>query len=264
MVDNVLQTGWLIFSQINGNPDLNQSATRFCLALFFLILLYSTIRMRTLSQYKPHQVVALCGCVIMMIREITMLVTIGGWETKVITDTMVHFLWPPIEHMLELTAYICFVWYTIEASQWNVIRRFARNIGWYFIGASSIFCIYTMYAWKLFFISHAPEILYSYKHFSGDWQTHLILAFVAFMGVISAFMKSKGTSYLLGFWTIVLIEHIIRTIVFGFFDEQSWQATIFHAMHTWSIPLLLLHFINSYVLKMGNCVECKRELANLN
>lgn len=260
MIDNILSATWTIFSQMNGNPELHQSATRFCMALFFLWMLYATIRMRVMSQYKPHQVVALSGCVIMALREFTLLITLSGWELGVFTHPLVHFLWPPIEHALELVAYSCFAWYTIEASQWSIIRRFARKIGLWFITFNIIFYSYTLYAWKIFFISTLPNIVYKYKNFAGDWQTHLILAFIAFVGLVAAFMKHKGSSYLFAFWIVIFLEHLIRTIVFGFYDEQAWQATIFHAMHIWSIPLLLLHFINAYVQKMGQCIECRRDV----
>lgn len=260
MIDSVFTAVWQIFSQINGNPELHSSATRFCLALFFLYLLYSTIRMRAMAQYKPHQIVALCGCVLMMFRETSMLMFMSGWELGLYRDTIIHFLWPPIEHFFFILSMLCFCWYTVEASQYNKLRRCTRRIGWWVVGGAVSFCIYALVEWKIFFTKHFPDILYSYNECSVDWQSHLIVSGIAIVGLLGAMFRYRGSSYLMLYWVITLIEHSSRTVIFAFYHEEAWQATIFHAMHIWAIPLLLLHFINAYVLKMSNCVQCKREV----
>lgn len=257
---NILHAAWTIFSQMNGNPDLGMSAPRFLMAIFFLVLLYLTIRMRAMAQYKNHQIVALVGCVVMMVREFSMLVFISGWELGVYTDSIIHFLWPPVEHFFMLVALSCFVWYTVEASQWAPIRRLIRKVYSTFAIFIVLFSAYTLVAWKSFFIKHFPNILYSYKDSPVDWQTHLVIAMVASVGIAAAYMRRKGRSYLLAYWCITFLEHGARTILFAFYVEQTWQATIFHAMHTWAIPLLLLHFINAYVLKMSKCTTCQQEV----
>jgi hypothetical protein len=257
---SVADAAWVIFSQINGNPELHMSATRFCLALFFLCLLYTTIRMRAMVQYKQHQIIALVGCVLMMVREASMLIFISGWELGVYTDPIIHFLWPPIEHFFMLLALACFSWYTIEASQWSFIRRIAHQTYKWFIGFMLLFSVYTLVYWKQFFTQHFPNVLYAYKDSPVDWQTHLLMATISLVGMLAAYMRRRGSSYLLWYWTITFLEHSFRTIIFSSYHEQAWQATIFHAMHIWAIPLLLLHFINAYVLKMSQCTICRQEV----
>jgi hypothetical protein len=260
LFDKILTTLWTIFSQMNGNPDYHASGMRFCMAIFFLVLLYATIRMRAMSLYKPHQIVALCGCVLMLVREFSMLVFMCGWELQLYTNLMIHFLWPPIEHTFSLAAFLCFAWYTIEASQWNTIRRFARHMLWPICTFVLAFSIYALITWKHFFTAHYPLVQFSYKDSAVDWQMHAVVTLIAVAGIMAAYMRRRGASYLLYFWIVTLIEHATRTITFAHFQEPSWLATVFHAMHIWAIPLLLLHFINAYVLKMSQCAECKRDV----
>lgn len=261
MLNKLASAIWLIFSQVNGNPDLGMSATRFLLATFFLTLLYMTIRMRAMAQYKPHQIVALVGCVLMMVRELSMLVFLSGWEIGLYTDPIIHFLFPPIEHFFQILAFGCFSWYTIEASQWSPIRRFAHKTYILFGVSLAVFSGYALVSWKAFFTAHYPHIIHAYKDTAVDWQTHLIMVLIAAIGVFAAYMRRRGSTYLLWFWTITFLEHSARTIVFMAYTEQAWQATIFHAMHNWAIPLLLLHFINAYVQKMHQCVVCKQDVS---
>lgn len=251
---------WDMFSIINGNPDLHMSAPRFLMALFFLVLLYLTIRMRAMTQFKPHQIVALASCVLMMVREITMLVFLSGWEFGLYKDLRVHFLFPPIEHFFLLLGLGCFSWYTIEASGWAAVRRFANRTYVYFSTGLLLFSAYALVIWKKQFVENFPNVLYAYKDSPADWQTHLIMSLIAVVGICAAYMRRRGTSYLLWFWLVTLVEHVSRTVTFALYDEQAWQATMFHALHTWAIPLLLLHFINAYVLKMSQCKICQREV----
>lgn len=256
----VVNACWLMFSQMNGNPELGMSAPRFIMSLFFLLLLYLTIRMRAMAQFKPHQVIALVGCVLMIIREISMLVFISGWELALYTDPIIHFLWPPIEHFFALTAFACFSWYTIEASQRSTIRRLAR-ITYLLFGTSVLtFSVYTLVTWKTFYVAQFPNILHSYNECFVDWQTHIFMSLIALVGMLAAYMRRRGGSYLFVFWFMTFLEHSLRTVMLITHMEQAWQITIFNAMHTWSIPLLLLHFINAYVLKMSQCLICQQEV----
>ena len=258
--DRIFQALWTIFSQMNGNPDLHMSAPRFLMSLFFLTLLYLTIRMRAMVQFKKHQIVALVGCVFMVIRECIMLVFLSGWELGLYTDPIIHFLFPPVEHFFSLMAFGCWSWYTVEASQWPWLRRLACTTYVYFGTGLILFSAYALVTWKQFFTQNFPDVLYAYKDSPVDWQTHLIISIIACVGILAAYMRRRGSSYLFWFWLIVLVEHFSRTVTFAFYEEQAWQATVFHAMHTWSIPLLLLHFINAYVLKMSQCAICHQEV----
>lgn len=260
MYERLAYALWDIISVMNGNPDLHMSAPRFLMALFFLTLLYLTIRMRAMAQFKPHQIVALAGCVLMMMRELVMLVFLSGWELGVYSDPIVHFLFPPIEHFFLAAALGCFSWYTLEASQWAVIRNFAARTYVYFGTGLVLFSVYALVMWKALFTIDYPAIVHMYRDSPVDWQTHLIMVVIALVSICAAYMRRQGTSYLLSFWIVTFIEHSARAVVFAFFDEQPWQATIFHTMHTWAIPLLLLHFINAYVLKMSQCKMCQREV----
>lgn len=260
IVDNILGGAWVVISQMNGNPELNQSGARFLIAIFFLYLLYATIRMRAMAQFRPHQIIALVGCVLMIVREMSMLVCMSGWELGLFKDPFIHFLWPPVEHFFETAAYLCFAWYTIEASGWGWLRCQAHRLMWWVIGFVLLFSVWALIEWKSFFMAALPYVLHAYRESPVDWQSHVILTLIAFCGCAAAWMRKRGSSYLLMFWSIVFVEHAVRTVVFAFFIEQAWQATIFHALHTWSIPLLLLHFINAYVIKMSSCVVCRRDV----
>lgn len=260
-IDKVFEAAWGIFSIVNGNPDIHNSSIRFTISLFFLALLYLVIKMRAIETFKYHQLVALVGVVFMMIRESTLLVFMSGWELGIYKDHYVHFVWPPMEHFFEMLAFLCFLWYTVEKSCWKMVRMSIRKYGLYALTSILLFHVYSLYTWKNAFFDSGTEVLRYLEH-DVDWQTHLIMTAVALIGMTASSKIKSEPDFLAWFWRITFTEHIIRTTSFIQHFETSTMATIFHAMHTWSIPLIMLHFVKVYVGKMNNCINCVKEREN--
>lgn len=255
----VIDAMWDAFSRVNGNPDLHASGIRFALALFFLWLLFVTIRMRALTQYRPHRVVALVGCVIMMIRESAMAGIVCGWELKLYDSQLLLYVWPPVEHFFSMLAFSCIAWYTVEASDCVWLQLWARRLKWPIIASTVVFYVYALTLWKSFFAVYTPTIAFVYNDSNMDWQAHAVVSVCAFLGIIAACKRQAGPSYLLWFWVLTFVEQAIRAHAFSY-TEGAWLATVLQAMHIWAIPLLLLHFINAYVIKLGSCAVCKRDV----
>jgi hypothetical protein len=258
VVEEVANRVWEVFSIVNGNPDYNFSSIRFSLSLFFLALLYQIVRMRIISSYQLKHIVALTGIIFMMFREATMLVMMTGWELKVFYDPIVQFLWPPIEHTFSGLAFLCFVWYSVETAKMYKLTYYIRKAKYYILLGYGLFTIYAMTVWKAFYIEHAPNILYEYKECPIDWITHGLFSLFAAVGFYAAFQKQA--KFLMLFWGVTLFEHFTRTLVFYAHFETPEIATFFHSLHTWALPLLVLHFVSAYVAQISNCGVCKRDI----
>lgn len=255
----VIDALWDAFSRVNGNPDLHASIIRFGLALFFLWLLFVTIRMRALAQYRPHRIVALVGCVIMMIRELAMAFIVCGWELKLYDNPLLLYVWPPVEHFFSMLAFCCMAWYTVEASDWAWLQYWVKKFRCVVIVSIASFYVYALTLWKVFFAVNIPTISIVYSDSNMDWQAHALIAVCATVSIIATCKRSAGPSYLFWFWVVTFIEQSLRAHAFSY-SEGAWLATVLQAMHIWAIPLLLLHFINAYVIKLGTCSTCKRDV----
>ena len=258
IIEAIANRVWDVFSLVNGNPDYGFSTIRFSISLFFLFLLYFVIRMRVISSYQTKHIVAMAGIIFMIFREATMLVLMTGWEIKIFYDPIIHTLWPPIEHGFEGLSFLCLMWYSVETAKLYKVAYYINKFKYAILSLYGIFCIYAVVVWKNFFISKYPNLLYSYKECMIDWQSHGIISIMCSVGFYAAFQKQA--KYLMFFWGITLFEHFTRTMVYYAHFETSEIATIFHAIHTWSLPFLILHFVDTYVTKITNCGVCRREI----
>lgn len=257
----LFDAAWTVFMRENGECVGGLSASRFLLTLFFQVLLYLTIRMRAMLQFKPHQIVALAGCVVFMVKETSLLFLVSSYELGLWYDPRIAFLAPPIDHCFRLVAYACFSWYSIEASQWCFARKLARRTLIAFCTAIASFGLYILITWKAYFTEHMPSHpdMAHFGYTAIDWQVHVVMAIVAAVGVLMSYMRKRCCCYLFWYWVITLLANGGQAIMTAFYVEQPWHTAIFNAMFTWSIPLLMLHFVSSYVLKIGQCIVCKQE-----
>ena len=58
----------------------------------------------------------------------------------------------------------------------------------------------------------------------------------------------------------MFFEHITKTGIGMLRIEPSWVETIFHSMEILALTLLILHFVKAYVVRLGHCSICKREI----
>lgn len=258
IAEKIADNAWDIFSLVNGNPDYNFSAIRFCLAIFFLVMLYTIIKMRVVAAYQVKHIVALSGVVFMIFRESTMLFMQTGWEIGLYRDLAVHFLWPPVEHTFEGLSFLCLAWYSIETACMFEFSYYMKKFKFIILGLFMAFSTYTMIIWKTFFIQHYPKVLFMYRECMVDWQSHILMSFIASIGFYASFQRQSR--YLIMFWSVTLFEHFSRTLTYYFEIHNTGLDTLYNALHIWAIPLLILHFVDAYVLKISNCNTCKRDI----
>lgn len=256
----IFQALWDIFSVFNGNPDLvsynNNFGIRFGIGMFFSFMLFMIIKFRALVTMKRHHVVAMIGAVLIFIRYAVMFGFEWGFQIGLYHDPVVHFLFPPIEHFFYMLGFGCLAYYSLHHYKYypGLLKRILIGIP-IFIG---MFFIYTTMEWKEFFLTRLPHVS-TYKECFVDWQSHLLFSIMSFYILVVAIFKfAKDNHYISMFWTVTFIEHLSRTICFYNGYEPAWLATIFHAMQLWALPLIMLHFVKAYVVKLGYCELCKR------
>lgn len=258
----ILHGFWEIFSIFNGNPDLtytqNTYGIRFCMGLFFSFLLFQIIKMRTLKTMLKQHIVALIASLIFFIRYFVMLIFEWGYQIGIYNDPIIHFLFPPIEHYFYMIGFVCFAYYSLK--HYDYFPGILKNILYFIPLFLTSFFIYATIQWKIFFyegIYELPAKIYKYKDCVVDWQSHLIFSIICLYVLIIALghIKNKN-NYLLAFWFLSFVEHFSRTISFYNNFEPGWLATIFHAFQLWTIPILILHFIKMYIIKLSKCETC--------
>jgi len=179
-----------------------------------------------------------------------------GWQIQLYDDWMMHFLFPPLEHFFYMLSLGCFAYYSLNTYEYypGLLKRI---LVWIPVSLTAFF-IYSTILWKQYFISHLPEIT-EYNAVASDWLSHVIIAVTALYIIFVAIKKyKKYFCFLSAFWTITFIEHSLKAYSYYIHDEPAELATIFHAMALWSIPLLILHFTNAYVLRIGEPKERRR------
>lgn len=247
---------WQIFSQVNGNPEIGNYGIRFAIGIFFSIFLMAILQLRAKLSYDRKHLVAFIGANLLLFRYTLMMGFEWGWQINLYTDWIVHFLFPPLEHFFYMMALGCFGYYSLNAYGYypGVLKRILVYIP---IGIS-LFFVYATVSWKMFFLKKLPEVT-PYMMINADWQSHLIIALAAGYCVVIAIKQyKKYFCFLSAFWTLTFIEHFCRSVAFYNQWEPAEVATIFHAMALWSIPLLILHFTNAYVLRIGEPRERRR------
>ena len=250
---------WNLFSVINGNPELGNYGVRFTLGLLFSFLLFMIVKMRTTNTMEKKHIVALIGALLFSIRYITFFIFEWGYQIKLYNDPIVHFLFPPIEHFFNMIGFGCIAYYSLHS--YNYYPGLIKRILWYIPTSIFAFFVYATIVWKEHFLTilNTQNIILKYNQCDVDWQSHALLAIVSAYLVFVAIIKySKNCHYLSAFWTITFIEHTTRAICFYYGYEPSWLATIFHGMAIWAIPLLILHFVKAYVVKLRYCEYCQR------
>lgn len=238
---------WEIFSLVNGNPETTNYGIRLTMMLFFAIFLILVIQLRTRMIFDKKHIIAFIGGLFLIFRIITMLGFEWGWQIGIYDDWILHLLSPPLEHFWNMLFFGCIGYFTLNV--YDYYPGILKKILWTIPVAMLGFFIYTSITWKAFFYAHLPSVP-AYKECITDWQTHLVFAVIALYIVIIAIIKyKKYHMFLSAFWTLTFIEHFCRFLTFYNGYEPPELATIFHAMATWALPLLILHFINAYVIR---------------
>lgn len=262
IITTLLTEFWSIFSIFNGNPAFgefsNNYGIRFTIGMFFCTFLFIVIKMRALSTMKHSHIVAMIGSVLIFIRYFVMLILEWGYQIGLYDDPIVHFLYPPLEHFFYMLGLSCFAYYSLHHFNYypGLLKQYTKYIP---IFLTSFF-IYTSVMWKNFFIFN-NSFIQKYKECMIDWQSHLIITIIAsYVLFVSIFKYKKYNSYITTFWLITLCEHFARTVCFYNNYEPSWLATIFHALQIWVLPILTLHFVKAYVVKLNYCELCRRHV----
>lgn len=251
---------WDIFSLVNGNPEVTNYGIRFSLMLFFAFFLIVVLQLRTKMIFDKKHIVAFVGALFLIFRIVTMMGFEWGWQIGLYDDWILHLLSPPLEHLWNMLFFGCMGYYTLNI--YDYYPGILKKILWSIPTSILLFFVYSSIAWKQFFFENLPNIP-KYNQCSVDWQTHLILATISLYIVIIAILKyKKFHMFLSAFWTITFLEHFIRFIAFYNGYEPSELATIFHAMSTWSLPLLILHFINAYIIRNEVPRERRKNMNN--
>jgi hypothetical protein len=256
-VEKLIYGFWQIFSTVNGNPEIGNFGIRFCLGIFFSIFLMFVLQMRVKILLDKKHLIAFIGVTLLLIRYLVMLIFEWGWQINLYDDWTLHFLYPPLEHFFYMMFFGCMGYYSLNAYGYypGLLRRILL---WIPIIIVSFF-IYATIQWKSFFLNALP-LVSDYKDCVVDYQSHLLVTISAFYIVCVAIKEYRRYfCFLSAFWTIVLLEHGARTVAFFFNFEPAWLATIFHAMSIWSLPILIMHFVYAYVLRIGIPIERRRK-----
>lgn len=255
---------WEIFSIFNGNPDTTIShvsnyGIRFSIGMFFSFYLFYIIKMRALITMKKLHIVAMVGALLIFIRYLVMFGFEWGYQIGLYSDPIVHFLFPPIEHFFYMMGLGCMAYYSLN--HYRYYPGMIKKILPYIPPFITIFFVYATIVWKNFFLSDLSiNIIRAYKDCPVDYQSHALIAIMSlYMVIVAIFKYSKYNHFLSAFWTVNFIEHAVRTIMFYYSFEPTWMATLFHATQLWLLPLLTLHFVQAYVIRLGYCQQCKRK-----
>jgi len=247
-VGKLIHNIWLIFSMVNGNPEITNYGIRLFLGLFFSLFLLMIIQLRTREFFDKKHFVVLIGVVFLVFRWTLMIGFEWGWQINLYNDWILHFLSPPLEHFFHMMFFGCLAYFSLNV--YNYYPGILKRILWLIPIIIFGFFIYFTIEWKIYFIDHLPA-LSKYKECVSDWQNHGINAVIAgYVFFVSIWKGSKNQGFLSTFWGITFLEHITRTIVFYNNYEPAELATIFHAMATWAIPFLILYFVNAYVASL--------------
>jgi hypothetical protein len=144
----------------------------------------------------------------------------------------------------------CLGYYSL--SHYNYYPGVLKKILWAIPIFITSFFVYATIEWKHLYFEATGNI--EYVNSMIDWQTHLIVSVMAFYIVTVAIFKYKSADYFLsGFWSLVLLTHVI---MFGSgidHNISSTTETFFEAMQIWIIPVIILHFVKDYTLKIKLC-----------
>jgi hypothetical protein len=259
-VQLVLNELWRLFSITNGNPDCNYSGIRFGLGMFFSFLLVYVVKMRTLNSWEIRHFIALIGGCFLLIRHFVMMVFLWGYEIQLYDNQILRFLFPPVEHLFETIAFACFGFYSIVTTRPDHATLSKRSMA--VIPIILLFYIYVFVAWQDYFFTFFPAKVMLYYDSVVDWQSHFVITSLAAVAVYNVIKNVKLAYPLLTiFWAFTVLEHSVQTVVSFYRFEPSWLVTIFNAMHLWTIPVLMLHFVYGYSRRLKGCETCIKQKA---
>jgi hypothetical protein len=258
MLNTLAVNVWNIFSVFNGNPDTNNFGIRLGIGIFFSIFLLIIIKMRTISTMDKKHIVAMIGALFIFFRYAVMLIFEWGYQIGIYDDPFIKFLFPPIEHYFYMIGLGCLAYYSLNHYQYypGILRKIVWTIPVFITG----FFVYATISWKILFMNSLP-IVKNYIDCNVDWQSHVIVAVMALYVFFVSMVKPSRTNnhWLSYFWLLTLFEHGVKSILFYQHMEPSWIATIFHSFEIWSLPLMTLHFIKVYVVKLKYCEICNSD-----
>lgn len=254
-ITNVTKSIWDVFSIVNGNPIINYDGIRFFIGIFFTAFLLIIIKMRALNTMEKKHIVAMVGALLLLIRYLIMLSLQWGYQINMYTDPIIFFLYPPLEHFFLMLGLGCLAYYSLN--HYEYYPGILKKILWAIPVGITIFFIHATIAWKTQFLS--SNVILSYNQCVADWQTHFMLTLMAAYVVSIAGIKfSNQKHFLSAFWTVVLINHVVLTITTFIGYENTTLTTILNSLDLWCIPILILHFIKAYVVRLGFCDMCTR------
>lgn len=244
---------WNIFSLLNGNPDIFSSGIRFTLSIFFSILLLIILQIRTKMIFDRPHLIAFVGVLFLLIRNIITMGFQWGWEIGLYNDAILHFLSPPIEYFFNMLFMCCIAYYSLNA--FNYYPGMLKRIIWGIPSFIAMYFVYMAVTWKNYFYDNLPSIS-TFNQCSVDFQAHSILALISGYVLVVAIVKYKKYHiFLTTFWFINFVSQLSSAIVSFNNYSSSELITIFQAVEIWSIPLLVIHFVNAYIVRKHEYIE---------
>lgn len=230
---------------------------KYILNIVFVGMLFLIIKMRTITLMDRKHIVALVGSLLLLIRGMVLLLFEWGYKIKVYNDYVVAFLLPPLDHFFYMLGLGCLAYYTLN--QYNYYPGILKKILWAIPTFMFMFFIYATIFWKKSFTLYGGS--YNYINYTILWQSHSIIFIMClYLFVVYIFNYKKYNIYLHIFWTIILIIELFKTSI-NFHEIKLPNLNIFiNNMQIWSLPLLILHFVKAYVIRLGDCIICDRRV----
>lgn len=246
-----------IFNLTNGN----YSGIRFFLGLVFTILLFSIIKMRAIATMERKHLVALIGSLLLLLRYIVLIIFDWGFQIHLYEDRIIPFLLPPLDHFFYMMGLGCLGYYTLN--QYNYYPGLLKKILWAIPTSITAFFIYSTVTWKLQYLSN--PVITKYCCTPVDWQSHsIILIMSIYLCIVFIFNFNKVNILLHSFWSAILVLEFFRTLSNLQGIEPVQLNVIFNALELWSLPILILHFVKAYVIRLSDCIICDRKVLQHN
>ena len=256
MTDNTFLKGiWHLVSILNGNPEFDNNGITLVLGMFFSMFLLVVIQMRALSTMGLRHIIGMIGALLLFIRYSIMFLLDWGYQINLYDDRLIFLLSPPLEHFFFTMGLGCIAYYSLNYYQYY--PGLLKKILWGIPIFITAFFIYASITWKIFFMS--LNVVLPYRCCSVDWQSHLIITIMAlYVSVVSLFKYSRTSNHYLSiFWFMTFGEQLARTIAAFTQYETSLFVTVCNGLQLWAIPILILHFVKIYVVKLGFCEKCE-------
>lgn len=254
---------WNIFLNLNGTIGSTNIGSNLAIMLFFSLFLILMLHLRAKLNFDKKHIVAYVGSMFLLVRVITLFIFNWGWEVGLYTDSQLYVLSPPLEHFFNTIFLGCFAYYTLITL--NYYPGILKKILWYIPAVFLSLFIYSCVVWKVYFMEQLPNIS-NYELCMADWQNHILISIMSYYIFVVAIVKyKKYHCYISAFWTCVFITHFTKFISAYFGVDSSELTATLNAVNTWSLFLLIFHFINAYVTRWELPRERRiREIRNNN